>query len=310
MTNIKCLNDAFKIAQYYLNKEKSFECLNNNDPVLCKNGDKNDTGYITINNVASDKTVNNEVLQPLFDHCINEINLHQPVDQRYPPRGYQGFCYSCGQWGHMARSCSKHTNISNDSVHHEKEIPHAVSPTPKMVSSQSSLPPRTAFKKGKDYSVMRVGKSLLTQIKEDNFILGDTLSDELSNLVKEVAEQNVLLTKASRPTTLAGYRNYATSRNKQAAPASAQMHTFLLKNNKMGDVKKLTPVTPQKSVRFSLTTDIKGLKPETKDKPTEDLINLVQSDEIPTYVDRDSSETEPELPFKNDNGKTTNFIIE
>ena len=72
-------------------------CLNNNDPVLCKNGDRNDTGYITINNVASGKTVNNEVLQPLCDHCINEINLHQPVDQRYPPGGYQGYCYRCGQ---------------------------------------------------------------------------------------------------------------------------------------------------------------------------------------------------------------------
>ena len=70
--------------------------------------------------------------------------------------------------------------------------------------SQSAFPPRTAFKKGKDYSVMRVGKSLLTQIKEDNFVLGDTLSNKLSNRVIEVAEQNVLITKASRPTTSAG----------------------------------------------------------------------------------------------------------
>ena len=67
-------------------------------------------------------------------------------------------------------------------------------------------------------------------------------------------------------------------------------------------------MTPQKSVWFSWTNDTKGLKQDTKDKPTEDLINLVQSDEIPTDVDRDGSETEPELPFKNDNGKMTNFI--
>ena len=59
-----------------------------------------------------------------------------------------------------------------------------------------------------------------------------------------------------------------------------------------------------------MTNDTKRLKQDTKDKPTEDLINLVQSDEIPTDVDRDSSETEPELPFKNDNGKMNNFIIE
>ena len=71
MTNIKCLNDDFKIAQYDLNKEKGFECLNNNDPVLHKNDDRNSVGYITINNVASGKTVNNEVSQPLCDHCIN-----------------------------------------------------------------------------------------------------------------------------------------------------------------------------------------------------------------------------------------------
>ena len=69
------------------------------------------------------------------------------------------------------------------------------------------------------------------------------------------------------------------------------------------------PVASNKSVQFSLTNDSKGPKQETKDKPTEDLINLVQSDEIPTDIDRDSSEIEPELPFINENGKT-NFIIE
>ena len=58
-----------------------------------------------------------------------------------------------------------------------------------------------------------------------------------------------------------------------------------------------------------MTNDSKGSKQETmKEKPTEDLINLVQSDEIPTDIDRDSSETEPKLPFMNDNG-VTNFII-
>ena len=88
-TNNKCLNDAFKIGQYYLDKEKSFECLNNNDPVLQKNDSSNNAGYITINNVASGKPVNNEVSQPLCDHCINEINTQQPVDQRYPPGGVE-----------------------------------------------------------------------------------------------------------------------------------------------------------------------------------------------------------------------------
>ena len=67
MTNIKCLNDAFKIVQYYLNKEKSFECLNNNDPVLRKNDDRNKASHITINNVASGKPVNNEASHPLCD---------------------------------------------------------------------------------------------------------------------------------------------------------------------------------------------------------------------------------------------------
>ena len=157
--------------------------------------------------------------------------------------------------------------------------------------------------------MIRVSKSLLTQIKEDNFILGDTLSDELSNQVNEVAEQNVLLTKASRPTTSTGYRNYTTSRSKQTAPASAQKCTFLLKNNKTGDIKKFSPVTPHKSVQFNLTNDPKGSRQEMKDKPTQDLINLVQSDEIPTDIDRDSSETEPELPFTNDKDMA-NIVIE
>ena len=116
---------------------------------------------------------------------------------------------------------------------------------------------------------MKVGKSLLTQIKEYNFILGDTLLDELSNHVNEVAEQNILLTKAVRPTTSARYRNHATSRNKQAAPASVQKYTFLLKNSKTGDIKKLTPVTPQRSVRFSLSKDSNESKHGMmKDKPT------------------------------------------
>ena len=106
-TNIKCLNDAFKIAQYYLNKEKSFECLNNNDPVLCQSDEGNEAGYITINNVASGKPVSNEVSYLLCNHCINEVNMHQPVDQQYPPGEYQGYCYRCGQWGHMARNCGE-----------------------------------------------------------------------------------------------------------------------------------------------------------------------------------------------------------
>ena len=129
----------------------------------------------------SSKPVNNEVSHPLCDHCINKINMHQPIDQRYPPGGYQGYCYRCGQWGHMARNCGENTNIVSNTIPHNREIAHTVSPVPKKASSQSMFPPRTAFKKGKDYSVMRVSKSLLTQIKEDNFILGDTLSDELSN---------------------------------------------------------------------------------------------------------------------------------
>ena len=174
VTNIKCLNDAFKIAQNYLNKENSFECLNNNDPVLHKNDDRNNAGYITINNVASSKPVNNEVSQLHCDHCINEINMQQPVDQRYPPGGYQGYCYRCGQWGHMAKNCGENMNIAGDTVHHDREIPHTASAALKKALSQSAFPPRTAFEKGKDYSVMTVGKSLLTQIKEDNFILGDT----------------------------------------------------------------------------------------------------------------------------------------
>ena len=44
-----------------------------------------------------------------------------------------------------------------------------------------------------------------------------------------------------------------------------------------------------------------------KDNTIEDLLNLVQSDEIPTDID--SSETEPKLLFTNGNG-AANFIIE
>ena len=106
--------------------------------------------------------------------------MQQPVDQRYLPGGYQGYCYRCGEWGHMARNCSENTNITSDTVHHDREISHTASPALKRALSQSAFPPRTAYGKGKDYSVTRVGKSLLTQIKENNFILGDTLSYELS----------------------------------------------------------------------------------------------------------------------------------
>ena len=78
-------------------------------------------------------------------------------------------------------TCSKNMNIPSDTVHCDREISHISSPALKRAMSQSAFPPRTAFRKGKDYSVTRVGKSLLTQIKEDNFIPGDTLSNELSN---------------------------------------------------------------------------------------------------------------------------------
>ena len=57
-----------------------------------------------------------------------------------------------------------------------------------------------------------LGKSLLTQIKEDNFTLGDTLSDEMNNHVNEVAEQNMLITKAARPTISTSYKSYSMAR--------------------------------------------------------------------------------------------------
>ena len=69
----------------------------------------------------------------------------------------------------MARNCGKNMNITNVNVHCDREISHATSLALKRALSQSAFPPRTAFKKGKDYSVTRVGKSLFTQIKEDNF---------------------------------------------------------------------------------------------------------------------------------------------
>ena len=128
VTNIKCLNDAFDASAVLPQQGKEFECINNNDPVLHKNDDRNKTGYITINNVASGKPVNNEVSHPLCDHCINEINMHQPVGQRYPPGGHQGYCYRCGQWGHMVRNCGENTNIVNDTIPHNREIAHTVSP--------------------------------------------------------------------------------------------------------------------------------------------------------------------------------------
>ena len=117
-TNTKCLNDAFKIAQYYLNKEKSFQCLNNNDPVLRKNEDKDKStsGYITINNIGSNDLIQPDVSHPICDHCINEINTHRSTDQRYLPGGYQGYCYRCSQWGHMARNCGDSTSVVSDTT--------------------------------------------------------------------------------------------------------------------------------------------------------------------------------------------------
>ena len=99
---------------------------NNNDPALCKNHDGNKTGYITINNVASGKPMKNEVSHLLCDYCVNEINMQQPVDQRYHPGGYQGYCYRCGQWGHMARNCGENTNIVSDTITHDRGVAHTV----------------------------------------------------------------------------------------------------------------------------------------------------------------------------------------
>ena len=114
----------------------------------------------------------------------------------------------------------------------------------------------------------RLGKSLLTQIKEDNFTFGDTLFDELNNCVNEVAEQNILITKAVRPTISTSYKSYPTARNRQAAPASAQKHTFLLKNNKTGDVKTLTLLQPHtsKMVWFNINGVTKDPKEKSQDQ--------------------------------------------
>ena len=74
----------------------------------------------------------------------------------------------------------------------------------------------------------------------------------------------MLITKAARPTVSTSYKGYPTARNRQAAPASAQKCAFLLKNNKTGDIKVLTPLQPHASkvVRFN----INGVTKDPKEK--------------------------------------------
>ena len=77
--------------------------------------------------------------------CINEINMHQPVDQRYPPGGYQGYCYRCGQLGHMTRNCGENMNIVGDTIPHDRDVAHTVSPIPKRALSQPTFPPKNCL---------------------------------------------------------------------------------------------------------------------------------------------------------------------
>ena len=243
------------------------------------------------------------------------LMLIDPWIRGTPLGGYQGYCYRCGQWGHMARNCGDSTNVVSDTTqHYHRGNTRQVLTTSDRSLIQTAFPSQTAFEKGKDYSVTRLSKSLLTQIKEDNFILGDALSDELNNHVNEVAEQSMLITKAGRPTVSTSYKSYPTARNRQAAPASAQKCTFLLKNNKTGDVKVLTPLQPHtsKTVRFNINGVTKDPKEKSQDVVTDkttthELINFIQSDEVPTDIDRDSTETEVDPPFLKN---MPNYIIE
>ena len=124
----------------------------------------------------------------------------------------------------------------------------------------------------------------------------------------------MLITKAVRPTVSTSYKSYPTARNRQAAPASAQKCTFLLKNNKTGDIKVLTPLQPHtsKMVWFNINDVTKDSKEKSQDVVTDkttthDLINFVQSDKVPTDIDRDSTETEVDPPFPKN---MPNYIVE
>ena len=88
------------------------------------------------------------------------------------------------------------------------------------------------------------------------------------------------------------------------APASAQKCTFLLRNNKTGDVKALTTSQPHtsKTVQFNINGTTKDPKDKSQEivmdeAATHDLINFIQSDEVPTDVGRDRTETDVEQPF-------------
>ena len=124
----------------------------------------------------------------------------------------------------------------------------------------------------------------------------------------------MLITKAARPTISTSYKSYPTARNRQAAPASAQKHAFLLKNNKTGDIKVLTPLQPyaSKTAWFNINGVTKDPKEKSQDivtdkTTTHDLINFVQSDEVLTDIDRDSTETEVDPPFPKN---MPNYIVE
>ena len=65
-------------------------------------------------------------------------------------------------------------------------------------------------------------------------------------------------------------------------------------------------------VWFNINGVTKDLKEKSQDSVTDkttthDLVNFIQSDEVPTDIDRDSTETEVDPPFP---GNMLNYIIE
>ena len=214
--NVKTLADAFNAARAVRNKLKRYEDI---EGIVDSDDDSDSDSPQTAaskNQASTPQTISQIDMQildtvmaaplntqfELCDHCVNEVNTMLPAHKQLQQKGFDGYCYKCGIYGHLSRNCdtimSKRTGddanvqMNSDTKAQTRYIPF----------SNQNFDPNSPVS-AQNYQVTPFGKPKLTQTVQSEYLLGDghvndfneRINSYSQQLSQELSKQNVVIAK-------------------------------------------------------------------------------------------------------------------
>ena len=142
----------------------------------------------------------------LCDHCVNEVNTMLPAHKQLQQKGFYGYCYKCGIYGHLSRNCDTIMSKCTGNDTNVQMNSDAKAQTRYIPFSNQNFDPNSPVS-AQNYQVTPFGKPKLTQTVQSEYLLGDghvndfneRINSYSQQLSQELSKQNVVIAKGVIP---------------------------------------------------------------------------------------------------------------